>query len=123
MKRPREFDGMHWDSEAIRREREYGWFLEHEEELIKKAREKRLEAKRARETEESEKRRLLHWRMCPECGSELHVETIEDVDAAKCAGCEGIFFNRGDLETLLMRHDEHRRGFFRRLLGFHREPG
>ena len=122
MKTPHEFTGMKWDSEAIRREREYGWFLEHEEELIKKAREERREARRARESAESEKRRELHWRKCPECGSDLHVETIEEVDAAKCAACEGIFFNRGDLETLLLRHDEHRRGFFRRLLGFHREP-
>ena len=121
MKRPHEFTGMKWDSEAIRREREYGWFLEHEEELIKTAQAKRLEAKRARETEESEERRLLHWRRCPECGSDLHVETIEGVDAAKCSGCEGVFFNRGELERLLLRHDEHRRGFFRRLLGFHRD--
>jgi hypothetical protein len=122
MKRPREFSGMKWDSEAIRREREYGWFLDHEKELIEKARTRRLEAKRARENAESEKRRLLHWKKCPECGLDLHVETIEGVDAAKCAGCEGIFFNRGELETLLLRHDEHRRGFFRRLLGFHRDP-
>src|SRR4029453_2992521 len=122
MKRPREFAGMKWDSEGIRREREYGWFLEHEEELIKKARARRLEARRARETAESEKERLLHWRKCPECGIDLHVETIEGGEAAKWAGCEGIFFNRGDLETLLLRHDEHRRGFFRRLLGFHSEP-
>jgi hypothetical protein len=121
MKRPREF-GMKWDSEAIRRDREYGWFLDHEKDLIEKARARRLEAKRARETAESEKQRLLHWRKCPECGVDLHVETIEGVDAAKCAECEGIFFNRGDLETLLLRHDEHRRGFFRRLLGFHRDP-
>ena len=39
--------------------------------------------------------------------------------AEKCSSCEGIFFDRGELETLLLRHDTHRRGFFRRLLGFH----
>jgi len=39
--------------------------------------------------------------------------------AEKCPQCEGIFFDRGELETLLLKHDAHRRGFFRRLLGFH----
>jgi hypothetical protein len=48
---PHRFDGMHWDTEELRREREDGWFVENE-------------------------------------------------------------------AKLLVRHDAHRRGFFRKLLGF-----
>jgi Zn-finger nucleic acid-binding protein len=49
----------------------------------------------------------------------MQTQSIEGVEVEKCPQCEGIFFDRGELETLLLKHDAHRRGFFRRLLGFH----
>jgi len=111
---------MTYDSEEIRRAKEEGWFLQNEKQLIEAARQKRLEAQRALQTAEAEERRRLHWHKCPKCGSDMHTQTIEGVDVEKCSGCEGIFFDRGELESLLLKHDEHRRGFFRRLLGFHK---
>jgi hypothetical protein len=112
---------MTYDSEEIRRAKEEGWFRQNEEKLIEAARQKRLEAQAAIQTSDAEARRRLHWKKCPKCGNEMRTETIEGVEVEKCAGCEGIFFDRGELETLLLRHDEHRRGFFRRLLGFHHD--
>ena len=48
-------------------------------------------------------------------------DQIEDIEVEKCPACQGIFFRRGELEEVLLRHDAHRRGFFRQLLGFHRD--
>jgi hypothetical protein len=112
---------MTYDSEEIRRAREEGWFHQNEKKLIEAARQKRLDAQRAAQTKEAEDRRLVHWHKCPKCGSDMRTETIEGIEIEKCTGCEGIFFDRGEIEELLVKHDEHRRGFFRKLLGFHKE--
>src|SRR5215470_14120633 len=119
MTRPPGSDGSHWDTEELRREREEGWFRANEAKLIEQARQKRLEAERRRQSEEADTQQVLHWKKCPKCGTDMQTDRIEDVDVEKCSTCEGIFFDRGELETLLLKHDRHRRGFFRRLLGFH----
>ena len=110
---------MHWDTAKVRRQRECGWFSQHEAELIEAARGKREENQHRSQGEEAERLRGLHWKKCPECGNDLRDETIEGVQIAKCLVCDGIFFKRGELEALRLRHDEQRRGFFRRLLGLH----
>jgi hypothetical protein len=119
MTRSHEHDGTHWDTEELRREREEGWFRANEARLIEEARAKRLAAERQHQTEEADIRRVLYWKKCPKCGADMQTATIDGVDVEKCPQCEGIFFDRGELETLLLKHDTHRRGFFRRLLGFH----
>lgn len=115
---------MAWDSEEIRNEREFGWFREHEKELIENARKKRTEAEQARVAAAEKAERSAHLGRCPRCGAAMTSHTVEEVAVDKCPSCEGIFFDRGELETVLLRHDAHRRGFFRKLLGFHHEePG
>ncbi len=110
---------MHWDTREIRRERESGWFKQNDAKLIEAARQKRLEAQKERQTAEAEERRRAHWRKCPKCGSDMALQAIEGVEVERCSSCEGIFFDRGELDLLLLKHDRHRRGFFRKLLGFH----
>jgi hypothetical protein len=110
---------MAWDSARIRRQREYGWFRGHEAEMIEEAREKRRAERQRLENEETEQLRKLHWKKCPNCGHDMKDQVIEEVHTDACTYCQGIFFRRGELETLLMRHAEHQRGFFRNLLGFH----
>jgi Zn-finger nucleic acid-binding protein len=112
---------MAWDSDEIRKEREYGWFREHEKDLIEAAKRRRLEAEKARADAAAAADRAVTGR-CPRCGTPLQTSRIEEVEVDKCPSCEGIFFDRGELETVLLRHDAHRRGFFRKLLGFHGEP-
>ncbi len=112
---------MPWDSEEIRRGRENDWFRQNEEKLIEAARKRREQADRASRSAEEESRRKLHWRKCPKCGSDMSVETISGIEIEKCSSCEGIFFDRGELEQLLVKHETERRGFFRRLLGFGEE--
>lgn len=112
---------MPWDSEEIRRGRENDWFRQNEEKLIEAARKRREQSDRASRSAEEETRRKLHWRKCPKCGSDMSVETISGIEVEKCGSCEGVFFDRGELEQLLVKHDTERRGFFRRLLGFGEE--
>ncbi len=119
MTRSHEHDGTHWDAEELRREREEGWFRANEAKLIEEARQRRLQAEQKRQSEEAASARARYWKKCPKCGNDMQTQSIEGVDVEKCPQCEGIFFDRGELETLLLKHDTHRRGFFRRLLGFH----
>jgi hypothetical protein len=112
---------MPWDSEEIRRGRENDWFRQNEQKLIEAARKRREQEARESESTEARARRELHWRKCPKCGSDMSVETISGVEVEKCGSCEGVFFDRGELEQLLLKHETERRGFFRRLLGFAEE--
>jgi hypothetical protein len=111
--------GPKWDAEALRREREEGWFRQNEARLIEEARARRQAAERQKQSEEADAQRVRHWKKCPKCGADMQTVTIEKIEVEKCPQCEGIFFDRGELETLLLKHDTDRRGFFRRLLGFH----
>ena len=109
---------MAWDSDEVRKARENDWFRQNEEKMIEAARKKREEAEKARSSAEAEERRKAHWHKCPKCGGDMRVETISDIEIEKCSSCEGIFFDRGELEGLLLKQESHRRGFFRKLMGF-----
>jgi len=113
-----EFDGSNWDTRRIRRIRESGWFSQNEARMTEAARRQRAAVENKRHTAEVEFERLKHWHKCPNCGGDMELKTIEEVGVTECGSCAGIFFDRGELEELLLKHEEHRRGFFRRLLGF-----
>ena len=108
---------MAWDTEDIRKGREDDWFRHNEAQMMEAARKKRDAAESAKKTEASEELRKAHWRKCPKCGHDMEVETISGIEVERCSSCEGIFFDRGELEQLLVKHQD-RRGFFRRLLGY-----
>ena len=98
----------------IRREVEDQWFALHEAELIAAARRRR----EAEQKPPSTGTPADHWKKCPHCGADMHSASLEEVQVEKCNSCDGIFFERGELERLLLSHDRHRRTFFRWLLGF-----
>lgn len=108
---------MSWDSEELRRAREEGWFAQNERKLIEAARQRREEAERLKKSSEDETLRAAHWRKCPKCGHDMAVETIGTIEVERCSSCEGIFFDRGELEQVLLQQETQRRGFFRRLIG------
>src|SRR5688572_17374434 len=112
---------MAFDTEDIRKGREDDWFRQNEAKMIEAARKRREEAERAASSADAEARREKHWRKCPKCGSDMNVETIGSVEVEKCSSCEGVFFDRGELEQLLLAREGERRGFFRKLLGFKEE--
>ena len=102
------------------RKREDEWFLANEKRLLEVARlerEKREKA-RAAQTAESDRKRLReqHFMRCPKCGHEMKEETLEGVNIDRCSHCEGIYFDAGELDQVLLKHDEARRGFFRKLV-------
>lgn len=111
-------DGGGWDSGDIRRSRETAWFALNEAKLIEEARARRQAEENKRQTAEQEARRLAHWHKCPKCGGDMASQKIEGIEVEKCGSCEGIFFDRGELDQLLLAHHRHRRGFFRKLVGF-----
>jgi hypothetical protein len=112
---------MPFDTEDLRKGRENDWFRQNEEKLIEQARAKREASEKQRQSAELEERRRLHWRKCPKCGADMAEESLAGIEIEKCPSCEGIFFDRGELEQLLLKRETERRGFFRKLLGFGEE--
>ena len=107
-------------SEADRR-REDDWFRRNEEKLLdaaRQAREKREHERASREKDE-ERRRLkdLHFMRCPKCGHEMKETALEGILVDQCTFCEGLYFDAGELGQLLLKRDEDRKGFLRRILG------
>jgi len=98
------------------------WFHKRDRELIEKLkaeREARIREEEAREAQkERDKLREAHWMKCPKCGHQMKEKALKDVKVDVCTLCEGIFFDRGELEGLMLAHQAAERiGFFRRLMG------
>lgn len=131
----RNFDGSHWDPRKIRRVREYGWFKEHEAEMIDAAR--RRAAASAADAAERNRRNVVARalalvgpeadrdaepslaavrRKCPRCGAEMKPSLIGSLETDECSACQGVFLDRGAL-THLLGYDARRRSFLRRMLG------
>jgi hypothetical protein len=103
------------------RRREDDWFRRNEEKLLEKARlarEKR-EIERAAHEKGEERQRLkdLHFMRCPKCGHAMNETTLEEILVDQCGFCEGLYFDAGELGQLLLKRDEDRKGFLRRILG------
>ena len=104
------------------RRREDDWFLQNEKKLLeeaRRAREKREAERRTRESgEERARLKALHFMKCPKCGHDLATEHLEGIEIDRCAFCEGIFMDAGELEQLFLKKEQaQRQGFLRRLLG------
>jgi hypothetical protein len=103
------------------RTRENDWFLQNEKKLLeeaKKARERREAERREKETEEQgAKLKELHWMKCPKCGHDMKTETLEGIEIDRCAFCEGVFLDQGEIEELFLKKEQsQRQSFMRRLL-------
>jgi uncharacterized protein len=103
------------------RRREDDWFRENEKQMIevaRLAREKR-EKERAQQEVSEERQRLKdqHFMKCPKCGHDMREEDLEGVSVDRCTFCEGIYFDAGELDRVLLKKGEERKGFFRRLAG------
>jgi hypothetical protein len=118
MRRHLPYDGSHWNAEKVRRAREFGWFRQHEAELMDAARRRREMTDRTRQSKEIEEAlRHARTRPCPKCGDQMTQRSVEGVEVLGCPTCSGFFFDRDDLEHVLLAHDAHRRGLLRRLIG------
>jgi len=109
--------GLHKEAKRM----EDHWFQENDARLLKRLREEREARIREQETREAKKQRdelrEMHWMCCPKCGHDMKAEDLCGVEVDVCTLCEGIYFDRGELEELMLRQQaDQRRGFFRRLL-------
>jgi uncharacterized protein len=92
------------------------WFAKHERDLIEDLRRERLrrEQRIAEELQKAEatRRKELHWMKCPECGSQMKEEPVyHKVLIDRCTLCGGLFFDRGELEEILLSSEKERGGF------------
>jgi len=105
----------------VRQRVEDEWFARHEEELLRQVRrehERRMEELAARQAEgESRRLRELHYLKCPKCGHDMATRRVEGMEIDQCGTCEGLFFDKGELDALLMKGSTERRAFFRALMG------
>jgi len=96
------------------------WFNENEKILLEQAREKHRKEKEAREKKELEAKakelKELHWLKCPKCGHDMKNVDISGIELDQCSNCEGIYFDAGELDELLLKKSEERKSFFRKLV-------
>lgn len=85
------------------------WYDENQD-LLDERREK-LDSRRERI--ESERHRQSYWMRCPKCGTAMEEINLSGILVEQCIGCGGLYFDHGELETLLII--EERKGFFRNL--------
>ena len=97
------------------------WFAQHEKNMLEeiaRIRKKRMEEEELnRSQEELKALKDAHWMKCPKCGHDMENIEIEGVVTDKCSFCEGLYFDHGELQELLQRHDEKKKGVFKTLLG------
>jgi hypothetical protein len=69
---------------------------------IEMERRRKMEEDRQKAVAESERKHLkeLHYMHCPKCGSTLQEVEFKGVRIDKCFGCEGLWLDAGELETL-----------------------
>jgi uncharacterized protein len=102
------------------RSREDQWFAQNEKLLLEAAKVEREKRERERaaagEQEERQKLRDLHHMRCPKCGQAMVEEPLQGIRIDRCTSCEGIFFDAGELDQVMLQKDADRRGFFRKLV-------
>ena len=89
---------MREDLSSAGMDKEEEYFYRQNKKLIDKRRAE-LEEKRA----EQRKRELKeqHWMRCPKCGDEMEEIDLAGVKIDKCGGCNGVFFDEGELNIIL----------------------
>ena len=97
---------------------ENNWFKKHEKEMLEQAfhkREKQIkEVTALHGQEELEKCRAAHWMKCPKCGHDMEETTLESIQVDTCTFCKGVYFDRAEIESLLMRKTQQRFSFYRK---------
>ena len=82
----------------------------------------RLAVNQAEELADKQKEELrrLHFMKCPHCGMDLHTLKRGVVDIDMCFHCQGIWLDKGRLETLMTRPIHERGAVMRSVLNIFR---
>jgi transcription initiation factor IIE alpha subunit len=87
--------------QGYNKEEEY--FYKKNRELIEKRR-RDLDAQRSKQQTQAD--RTVHWMKCPKCGGDLKEVEMSGIKLDQCASCEGIYFDRGELELLIESQEQ-----------------
>jgi hypothetical protein len=90
-------------------EKEEQWIKEQE---IKRRKKLDEEAEIRGKEEEAAGLKELHWMRCPKCGQQLEAFQHHNIALDKCSGCEGVWLDKGELESLVNLEVEERSTFF-----------
>jgi len=88
-------------------DREEEFFARQEFERRKKTEE---EKRKKMVEEERKKLKELHHMHCPKCGMNLIEIDYKGIKVDKCSGCEGIWLDSGELETVV-KAEQKDKGF------------
>lgn len=78
----------------------------NEEEYFAKLEAERLKKLRAEAAEAAEAaKRRQHFMKCPKCGADLAHEAYHGVEVDRCHACGGVWFDAGEVEQVLERHE------------------
>jgi uncharacterized protein len=86
--------------------KEEEYFFKRNRELLDKMRTK-LDTKRA--DLHSKAGQEAHWMKCPKCGEGLEEIDLLGIKVDQCSSCQGLYFDKGELELLL--ESEGSKGF------------
>lgn len=96
------------DLKPSRNEDEF--FLKLDADLIKSQRAK-LDVERAQNERKS------HYMKCPKCGADLKETELHHIKIDRCPDCEGLWFDKGEIDMLEHVDQSKLRGFVRSLFG------
>ncbi|MEW6736525.1 MAG: zf-TFIIB domain-containing protein [Acidobacteriota bacterium] len=105
------------DLEDLGKVREDEWFHRNEQKMIQEAKARRAAQLQAENDAKREQLRQAHWMKCPKCGDDLKEVEYIGIKIDKCTHCQGVFFDAGELDELLLKQKEERKTFFRQLTG------
>ena len=61
--------------------------------------------------------RQAHWLKCPKCGHDMKTRQLEGIEIDQCTFCEGLYFDHGELDNLMLKKKSERFKFYRRFFG------
>jgi hypothetical protein len=78
--------------------KEEEYFYQHNKRLIEK---KRKELDQSRAELRSRELKTQHWMCCPKCGHQMQEVKLLGIMVDRCTSCDGVYFDRGELQLLL----------------------
>ncbi|HWO88419.1 MAG TPA: zf-TFIIB domain-containing protein [Gemmatimonadales bacterium] len=73
---------------------------------------RRAEAAAQQAAREKDERRALHYMKCPKCGADLVTENYKSIQVDRCTECRGVWFDAGEVESLVETGGGALQGFF-----------
>lgn len=106
--------GIYFESEAVMADKRITDTGYDPEDAYYHQKDLEMLAKRRAELDAQRRNSPVGTIKCPRCGSDMNEVAIEHVKMDRCAGCGGVFLDKGEMEMLSHAKSS---GFFQRLFG------